>query len=115
MEKAHGKVTIIFLEMFWWWFLRPNTSGLSKNKGRLRRHIHSHVSMVVLELLVLGITLVDSWSRRLGIELQPMATKKKHTMPLVMNYTEIWNDLEEIRKEFNENIILKIVIKHCNQ
>jgi len=41
MEKAHGKGTIIFLELFWWWLLRPNTSILSKNEGRLRRHIHS--------------------------------------------------------------------------
>jgi hypothetical protein len=44
--------------------------------------------MVVLELLALGITLVDSWSRRLGIKLLPMTRKKKHTMPLVMNDTK---------------------------
>jgi len=30
-------------------------------------------------------------------------------------HKEIWNDLEEIWNEFNEKIIFKVVIKHCNQ
>jgi hypothetical protein len=58
--------------------------------------------MVVLELLVLGITVVDSWFQRLGIELQPIATKKKQTMPLVMNYTKKFG---MIWKKFGMNLM----------